>query len=131
MVTNGAHEVALTIRYGCWSGLARLLDCCLSVTIHRGVTLADLEVLTQGMTQGALSPEFGQQLTNLISQWLAPLDGNLKQFLERLKEGFNDIFLTLGYEGNGEEVLSYDHFQPTRLWYQKFDGNGCSGKGDR
>ena len=42
-------------------------------------------------------------------------------FYERLKEGFNDIFLTLGYEGNGEEVLSYDHFQPTRLWYQKFD----------
>lgn len=42
-------------------------------------------------------------------------------FYERLKEGFNDIFLTLGYDGNGEEVLSYDHFQPTRLWYQKHD----------
>ncbi|MFT4559916.1 MAG: hypothetical protein ACI92S_005312, partial [Planctomycetaceae bacterium] len=40
-------------------------------------------------------------------------------FYERLLEGFNDIFLTLGYNGNGEEVLSYDHFQHTRLWYQK------------
>lgn len=51
------------------------------------------------------------------------LDEVMKEdaFYERLKEGFNDIFLTLGYEGNGEEVLSYDHFQPTRLWYQKFD----------
>ncbi len=41
-------------------------------------------------------------------------------FYDRLQEGFNDIFLTLGYDGNGEEVLSYDHFQK-RLWYQKFD----------
>jgi hypothetical protein len=41
-------------------------------------------------------------------------------FYERLKEGFNDIFLTLGYDGNGEEVLSYHHFETTRLWYQDF-----------
>ncbi|MDP7015497.1 MAG: hypothetical protein QGG36_06840 [Pirellulaceae bacterium] len=51
------------------------------------------------------------------------LDGMMTEdaFYERIKEGFNDIFLTLGYDGNGEEVLSYDHFQPTRLWYQKHD----------
>ncbi len=42
-------------------------------------------------------------------------------FLQRLQEGFNDIFLTLGYNGNGEDVLSYNHFQHTRLWYQKHD----------
>jgi hypothetical protein len=40
-------------------------------------------------------------------------------FYERLLEGFNDIFLTLGYNGNGEDVLSYNHFQHTRHWYQK------------
>jgi hypothetical protein len=40
-------------------------------------------------------------------------------FYERLLEGFNDIFLTLGYNGNGDDVLSYDHFQKTRHWYQK------------
>jgi hypothetical protein len=40
-------------------------------------------------------------------------------FYERLLEGFNDIFLTLGYNGNGEDVLSYDHFNKTRHWYQK------------
>jgi hypothetical protein len=40
-------------------------------------------------------------------------------FYERLLEGFNDVFLTLGYNGNGEDVLSYNHFQHTRHWYQK------------
>lgn len=42
-------------------------------------------------------------------------------FYERLKEGFNDVFLTLGYDGGGASVLSYDHFQKTRYWTQKHD----------
>ena len=42
-------------------------------------------------------------------------------FYERLKEGFNDIFLTNGYDGNGELILSYNHFEKSRLWYQKYD----------
>ena len=42
-------------------------------------------------------------------------------FYKRLKEGFNDIFLTNGYDGNGELILSYDHFNKTRHWYQKHD----------
>ena len=51
------------------------------------------------------------------------LDGIMKEdaFYERLKEGFNDVFLTVGYEGTGEDALSYEHFQKTRLWYQKHD----------
>lgn len=40
-------------------------------------------------------------------------------FYQRLQEAFNDIFLTLGYNGNGEDILSYNHFQHTRHWYQK------------
>lgn len=40
-------------------------------------------------------------------------------FYERLLEGFNDIFLTLGYNGGGEAILSYNHFQHSRHWYQK------------
>lgn len=40
-------------------------------------------------------------------------------FYERLLEGFNDIFLTLGFSGNGVDVLSYNHFEKSRLWYQK------------
>ncbi len=43
-------------------------------------------------------------------------------FYERLQEGFNDIFLTLGVDGNPEQtVLSYEHFDKTRGWNQKHD----------
>ncbi len=42
-------------------------------------------------------------------------------FYTRLKEGFNDIFLTVGIEDNAETLLSYDHFEKTRLWYQTHD----------
>jgi hypothetical protein len=42
-------------------------------------------------------------------------------FYLRLKEGFNDIFLTVGIEDNAETLLSYDHFETTRNWYQDFD----------
>ena len=44
-------------------------------------------------------------------------------FYERLKEGFNDVFLTLGYSGNAVDALSYDHFEKTRHWNQKHDLN--------
>ncbi len=55
------------------------------------------------------------------------IDGILDQvmqedaFYERLKEGFNDIFLTIGIEDNAETLLSYHHFEKTRLWYQHWD----------
>lgn len=42
-------------------------------------------------------------------------------FYRRLKEGFNDIFLTVGIEDNAETLLSYHHFEKTRLWYQNYD----------
>ena len=42
-------------------------------------------------------------------------------FYDRLAEGFNDIFLTRGYDGVAENALSYDHFIKTRHWYQKYD----------
>ncbi|MBL8817138.1 MAG: DUF1588 domain-containing protein [Planctomyces sp.] len=46
---------------------------------------------------------------------------NEPAFFDRLKEGFNDIFLTTGIEDNAETLLSYHHFEKTRLWYQDFD----------
>lgn len=52
------------------------------------------------------------------------LDDLMKEdaFYDRLREGFNDIFLTAGLDGAVEAaVLSYDHFQKTRLWTQKHD----------
>ena len=43
-------------------------------------------------------------------------------FYARLREAFNDIFLTQGVDGNADQtVLSYEHFEKTRHWYQKFD----------
>ncbi|HAW97782.1 MAG TPA: hypothetical protein DCX67_04535, partial [Opitutae bacterium] len=42
-------------------------------------------------------------------------------FYERLKEGFNDVFLTNGYDGNGELILSYNHFEKSRQWFHKYD----------
>ncbi len=52
------------------------------------------------------------------------LDDVLKEeaFYTRLREAFNDIFLTLGVDGNPDQsVLSYEHFSTTRQWYQKHD----------
>jgi hypothetical protein len=53
----------------------------------------------------------------------AILDGVMQEeaFYERLREGFNDIFLTLGVDGGEGAILSYEHFEKTRLWYQKHD----------
>lgn len=53
----------------------------------------------------------------------AILDSVMKEdaFFDRIREGFDDIFLTRGVDDNAETVLSYDHFEKTRLWYQKFD----------
>lgn len=51
------------------------------------------------------------------------LDAVMKEdaFSTRLREGFNDIFLTLGYPGNADDALSYEHFEKTRHWYDKHD----------
>jgi hypothetical protein len=54
----------------------------------------------------------------------AILDAVMKEeaFFDRLREAFNDIFLTIGLEGNADStVLSYEHFEKSRLWYQKHD----------
>ncbi|WP_425614936.1 DUF1592 domain-containing protein [Anatilimnocola sp. NA78] len=51
------------------------------------------------------------------------LDEVMKEeaFYTRLREGFNDIFLTVGYIDGAESALAYDHFSTTRLWTQKHD----------
>jgi hypothetical protein len=54
----------------------------------------------------------------------AILDAVMKEdaFYDRLREGFNDIFLTLGVDGNADQTcLSYEHFEKTRHWYQHYD----------
>ncbi|MGH7223130.1 MAG: DUF1592 domain-containing protein, partial [Gemmataceae bacterium] len=64
----------------------------------------------------------------------ATLDAVMKEdaFFDRLREGFNDIFLTLGVDGNADQtVLSYEHFHKTRHWYQKFDLSHIKDKNER
>jgi hypothetical protein len=58
-----------------------------------------------------------------LSALPAVLDGVMTEraFYDRLREGFNDIFLTLGYNDGAESALSYDHFSTTRHWTQKHD----------
>lgn len=53
------------------------------------------------------------------------LDALMKEdaFYNRLREAFNDVFLTIGIDDNPETVLSYDHFSKTRLWYQNTNSN--------
>jgi hypothetical protein len=64
----------------------------------------------------------------------AILDAIMKEdaFYDRIREGFNDIFLTLGVDGNADQtVLSYEHFEKTRHWYQKFDLSHIKDKNER
>ena len=61
------------------------------------------------------------------------LDAVMKEdaFYARLREGFNDIFLTLGADGNADQTfLSYDHF-PQRHWYQKWEFKDIAGEKER
>jgi hypothetical protein len=53
----------------------------------------------------------------------AILDAVMKEeaFYDRLREGFNDIFLTVGYDDVPENALSYEHFSKTRGWTEKYD----------
>lgn len=54
----------------------------------------------------------------------AILDAILKEdaFYDRLREGFNDVFLTVGLEGSPDQsVLSYEHFSKTRQWINNVD----------
>src|SRR3954470_8055322 len=49
-------------------------------------------------------------------------------FFDRLREGFNDIFLTVGYDDVPENALSYEHFSKTRGWAEKFPVEGADEK---
>lgn len=67
------------------------------------------------------------ELATVSAQGLAALpgvlDGLMKEnaFYDRLREGFNDIFLTVGFDGVPSTALSYDHFSTTRNWIEKHD----------
>jgi hypothetical protein len=93
-----------------------------------GVVMLDDRRLLRRVTlslAGRLPSE--AELAALSGQGLAAvpalLDDLMREeaFYERLREAFNDIFLTAGYDGVPENALSYEHFSETRHWNQKFD----------
>ncbi len=97
-------------------------------SFFEGVTMIGNESLLRRLTlslTGRLPTTKEKQV--IQEKGLPGLNGILEKlmteeaFYGRLKEGFNDIFLTDGYDGNGELILSYDHFEKTRHWYQKHD----------
>jgi hypothetical protein len=62
------------------------------------------------------------------------LDAIMKEdaFYDRLREGFNDIFLTVGFDGNAEQaLLSYEHFSKSRGWYQHHDLSKITDENER
>ena len=94
-----------------------------------GVTMVDDRRLLRRLTlslAGRLPTE--EEMAAVVERGLkaipALLDAILNEdaFYTRLREGFNDIFLTVGVDGNADQtVLSYEHFEKTRQWYQKHD----------
>src|SRR5262245_6981178 len=67
--------------------------------------------------------EFAAVKKDGLTAMPAILEAVMKEeaFFTRLREGFNDIFLMLGIDGGEGEILSYEHFEKTRLWYQNPD----------
>jgi hypothetical protein len=80
----------------------------------RRVTLSLAARLPKPEEQQAIAKNGLEALPGLLQELMRE-----EASYQRLTEGFNDIFLTLGYNGNGEDVLSYNHFEKPRHWYQK------------
>ena len=83
----------------------------------RRVTLSLAGRLPTAAERGAVAKN-GQTALPAILDELMKEDA----FYDRLREGFNDIFVTLGIGGALEaEVLAYEFFNKTRLWVQSYD----------
>jgi hypothetical protein len=80
--------------------------------VGRLPTTQEITNLEAGMArQGEVA--FREKLMGLMSE---------EAFYERLREGFNDIFLITAVDDNPEvAALSYEHFEKSRLWYQQKD----------
>jgi hypothetical protein len=89
----------------------------------RRVTLSLAGRLPTEPEQAAVSSRGREAFPNL-------LDDIMKEeaFYTRLREGFNDIFLTTGYDDVPENALSYEHFSKTRHWTENYD---LSSAGDK
>lgn len=99
-------------------------------SFFEGVTMVSPEKLLRRLTlslAGRLptAEESSATREQGLSAVQATLDEVMSEpaFYDRLEEGFNDLFLMVGFNGVPERVLGYRNFSKTRLWYQevKFD----------
>jgi len=93
-----------------------------------GVTMLDGRRLLRRVTLSLagrlpLEAEAAAVVSGGLEAFPALLDQIMTEeaFYDRLREAFNDIFLTTGLDDNAETVLSYDHFEKTRGWAEKHD----------
>ncbi len=100
-----------------------------------GVTMLDNRKLLRRVTlslSGRLPTN--QELAEVQKSGLKAMgpivDAVMKEgaFYHRLAEAFDDILLTRGYDDVAETALSYEHFEKTRLWTEKYD---LSSAGDK
>ena len=82
----------------------------------RRVTLSLAGRLPSPAESGAVARDGLKALPDILDKLLQE-----DAFYDRLREAFNDLFLTIGQEDNAETVLSYDHFEKTRGWAEKHD----------
>jgi hypothetical protein len=84
--------------------------------LFRRVTLSLSGRLPTDSELSALSSQGRKALPGLVSEVMKE-----DAFYTRLREGFNDIFLTVGYDDVPENALSYEHFSTTRGWTERHD----------
>jgi hypothetical protein len=103
-----------------------------------GVAMLDDQALLRRITLSLAGRLPGESESAAVDEHgRAALPGVLDALLEedafytRLREGFNDVFLTVGYIGNPETALSYEHFSKTRYWTQKHDLDHIADEGER
>jgi hypothetical protein len=92
---------------------------------YRGVTFLDPRMLLRRVSLSLLSrPPTTQELQQVAEEGMAGFQRQLdafldsEPFLERLKEGFDDILLTRGYVGTAGALLAYTFYEQTRHWPQ-------------
>lgn len=97
------------VRFKDNAGLLRRASLSLVGRLPSAQETADLE--KELAVQGEKA--FREKLMGLMSE---------EAFYQRLREGFNDIFLITAVDDNPEvAALSYEHFEKSRLWYQQKD----------
>jgi hypothetical protein len=106
-----------------WEGVPLLSD----RDVLRRATLSLAGRLPTAVEQAAVDERGRTALVEILDDVMRE-----DAFYDRLREGFNDIFLITAVDDNAEvTALSYEHFENTRLWYQGVDFGHLEDERDR